>query len=184
MQISWKFRACIFRYHCHAQLIKMHPFLFLNFTVNLNIFIYLYWARVVCVRACIRWLRFSYASQLVLLLWLQFIFSLHVCCPFWQVIQTFEKCLFARQKIKIKRILANDLQQRKFKPTLSMQKYFRMLFRFQGKRSVSYNDNGTQMVTVTMTMTMMWNKNASETFLMAVFQNVQAMVFGSPFPFR
>lgn len=27
MQISLKFRACIFRYHCHAQLIKMHPFL-------------------------------------------------------------------------------------------------------------------------------------------------------------
>lgn len=38
MQISWKFCACIFRYHCHAQLIKMHPFP-PNFTVNLNIFL-------------------------------------------------------------------------------------------------------------------------------------------------
>lgn len=64
MQISWEFRACIFRYHCHAQLIKMHPFLSLNFTVNLNIFIYI--CIGLCVRACVQWLLFPHA--------------LHSCC--------------------------------------------------------------------------------------------------------
>lgn len=102
MQISWEFRACIFRYHCHAQLIKMHPFPFLNFTVNLNIFIHLYWWMVVCVcvRVCLCVQCFRVFSNFTVVAVFHFRTARllpvsHTHCPSWQVIwRTFEMWLF------------------------------------------------------------------------------------------